>query len=186
MTSAPNLFSELLASPAPIAAKPTKVSARHSKATQRWGSPEDIVERARRVMGGIDLDPCSESTFQAVVQAATYYSFTERGEDGLALPWFGRVFCNPPGGLVPEFWDRAITSSVDQFFWVGFSVEQLCILTDAAQHPLEFAHCILRKRIPFTRHDGFEGSPSHGNYVCYSGPNTGAFKREFAPLGRIG
>lgn len=137
-------------------------------------------------MGSIDLDPCSEAKFEQVVRAARSYSLLDRGEDGLLLPWAGHVFCNPPGGTVAAFWCRAFAqSAVEQMFWVGFSVEQLCLLADEQVHPLDFSTCILRKRIPFERHDGYQGSPSHGNYVTLVNGSADTFEREFAPLGKV-
>lgn len=136
-------------------------------------------------MGSIDLDPCSETAFQAVVGAAEFYSLLERGEDALALPWFGHVLCNPPGGLVAEFWQRALSQPIKQMVWVGFSVEQLCLLADQTYHPLDFSFCVLRKRIPFKRHDGYQGSPSHGNYCVGVNTSAKAFEREFAPIGKV-
>lgn len=41
----------------------------------------------------VDLDPCSNG--RSTVRARRTYAM-ERGEDGLALPWFGMVFVNPP------------------------------------------------------------------------------------------
>jgi hypothetical protein len=41
----------------------------------------------------VDLDPCSNS--RSTVKARQAYSL-DRGEDGLALPWVGSVFVNPP------------------------------------------------------------------------------------------
>lgn len=160
-------------------------AARHSKATPRWGTPEDLVARARRVMRGIDLDPCSSDFFQKTVQATRHYSLDDRGEDGLVLPWSGRVFCNPPGGLVREFWQRAMSQPVDMMLWVGFSVEQLCLLADEEYHPSDFSWCILRKRISFYRHDGYEGSPGHGNYVAGVGIPGPDFEEVFGELGRV-
>jgi len=61
-----------------------------------WFTPAKYVEAARGVLGGIDLDPASKALAQETVQAARYYSLIERGEDGLALPWAGRMFLNPP------------------------------------------------------------------------------------------
>lgn len=158
---------------------------RHSKATPRWGTPTDDVERARRVMGAIDLDPCSESTFQSTVRADQHYSLTERGEDALVLPWHGRVYCNPPGGAVRKFWLRALSQPIEQMIWMGFSVEQLCILADEDPGPLDFSCCILRTRVSFIRHDGYEGSPGHGNYVAGIMVDPAAFEREYGPLGKI-
>jgi len=167
-------------------------NAKHSKETNRWGTPngsaqdgEDIVDRCRRVMGSIDLDPCSEARFNAVVKATTYYSFLERGEDGLLLPWYGNVMCNHPGGLTKQFWRKAINSDAKQIMWIGFSNEQLGILADEAAHPSDFSICYHRKRIPFTRHDGYEGAPAHANYICGINVDHDAFIREFGDLGKI-
>lgn len=44
-------------------------------------------------LGAFDLDPCSNP--RSHIQAATQYML-ERGQDGLALPWVGSVFCNGP------------------------------------------------------------------------------------------
>lgn len=64
-----------------------------------WFSPPSVVEVARAVMGGIDLDPASNAIANRVVRATTYY--TEQ-ENGLLQDWRGRVFMNPPfGGRVP-------------------------------------------------------------------------------------
>lgn len=175
---------------------PNTAKARHSKVEIRWGTPSDIVERARNVMGSIDLDPCSSTDFNEVVKAKTYYSLDDRNEDGLKLPWFGNVFCNPPGGLVKEFWQRATTichadtaiqdtESVSKLFWVGFSVEQLGVLAHERYHPMDFSFCILRKRVSFTRHDGYKGSPSHANYVCAINADHAKFTEQFSPLGRV-
>lgn len=168
------------------------MNVKHSKATKRWGTPngdpskgEDIVDRCRRVMGGITLDPCSEERFNLVVKAEQYYSLLERGEDGLLLPWFGNVMCNHPGGLTVKFWRKATTSDADQIMWIGFSNEQLGILADEEAHPSDFSMCYLRKRIPFTRHDGFEGAPAHANYICGINVDHEKFLTEFAGLGKV-
>lgn len=47
------------------------------------------------VLPPVDLDPCSNA--RSTVQAARTYDLA-RGEDGLALPWVGSVFVNPPYG----------------------------------------------------------------------------------------
>lgn len=166
---------------------------RHSKGTKRWGTPadaskggvHDIIGLCRKVIGVFDLDPCTETKFEPVVGALRGYSLTERGEDGLVLPWFGKVLCNPPGGLVTEFWERALSQETTGVMWVGFSVEQLCTLADATSHPLDFSCCLLRARIPFTRHDGYEGSPSHANYVAGLMVDHGLFKEVFSPFGKV-
>lgn len=169
---------------------------RHSNETHRWGTPEDIVERARRTMGGIDLDPCSEEKFNRIVQAVQYYSLLERGEDGLVLPWRGRILLNPPGeekgkprqNYVRRFWERALSEPIDQCIYIGFSMEQLGILADASAHPSDFSICYLRNRIPFVRHDREPGEgdrPAHANFVCGINVDHALFTKEFSRLGKV-
>lgn len=56
----------------------------------RWLTPPHVVQ----ALGHFDLDPCGAPGH--VLAERTY--LPESGEDGLALPWEGRVFCNPPYG----------------------------------------------------------------------------------------
>jgi hypothetical protein len=163
-------------------------SALHSKKTPKWGSPSLIVEPARELLDGqIMLDPASSPEFNEIVKALMIY--TEH-DNGLILPWAGNVFINPPGGLVKEFWERLIqfvqSGEVEKAVWIGFSVEQLCLLADQEWHPLDFSTCILRKRLAFTQEDGTSGgSPSHGNYVTGLGVDRATFDKLFNHLGHI-
>ena len=54
-----------------------------------WLTPRWLTE----ILPQIDLDPCAHPS--SSVRAAAGYDI-RRGEDGLALPWRGVVFCNPP------------------------------------------------------------------------------------------
>lgn len=49
----------------------------------------------------LDVAACHESH-----RALTYYTL-ERSEDGLVLPWWGFVFCNPPWSLIDPWLARA-------------------------------------------------------------------------------
>lgn len=66
----------------------------HADATEGndWITPLPLVQR----LGSFDLDPC-ESNNQPWPLAPRGYRLG-RGEDGLELPWQGRVYCNPPYG----------------------------------------------------------------------------------------
>src|SRR5207247_5573395 len=73
----------------------------HQSGSDEWYTPSDIIECARRVLGEIDLDPASCPRANRTVKAAHYYS---RQQNGLNLPWFGRVWMNPPyGGAAESF-----------------------------------------------------------------------------------
>ena len=56
----------------------------------RWLTPTPIVE----ALGEFDLDPCGAPGHTL---AETTYQIDD-GQDGLKLPWDGRVWCNPPYG----------------------------------------------------------------------------------------
>ena len=53
-----------------------------------WFSPPEIVEAARIVMGGIDLDPASCEVANAIVKATHFFSIRD---DGLSREWSGKV-----------------------------------------------------------------------------------------------
>lgn len=58
--------------------------------TDVWLTPPDLVN----ALGKFDLDPCSPKNLSWKL-AEKFYSL-ERGENGLLLPWNGRVWLNPP------------------------------------------------------------------------------------------
>lgn len=60
----------------------------------RWLTPPAIPA----ALGAFDLDPCGAPGHE--LAARTY--LLERGEDGLRLPWSGRVWLNPPYGREAE------------------------------------------------------------------------------------
>jgi hypothetical protein len=59
------------------------------------GTPLSVATAAFLTMHDIDLDPASNDAANKVVGAKRYYT---KADNGLALPWFGNVFLNPPGG----------------------------------------------------------------------------------------
>jgi len=61
-----------------------------------WLTPPDLL----RALGPFDLDPCSP--INRPWDTAANHSTIE--DNGLAKPWHGIVFCNPPYGLEAAKW----------------------------------------------------------------------------------
>lgn len=59
--------------------------------TDIWGTPQWVLDLARGVMGGINLDPCTQSSNPT--KATRFYT---QADDGLIQDWCGTVWMNPP------------------------------------------------------------------------------------------
>lgn len=68
-----------------------------------WRTPKELLETLYQVFGRFDLDPCSPSSNprKAPVRSRIHYTAED---DGLLLPWHGRVFLNPPYGRTLPDW----------------------------------------------------------------------------------
>lgn len=151
-----------------------------------WFTPPDIVERVRRVMGSIDLDPASCFEANQIVKASHYYNASD---DGLNRPWFGNVYLNPPyrRGLIEPFCERLIEHLQ------GCLVDQAIVLINNATDTNWFrrlslfssAICFPGKRIPFL--SPAEGTkkrrPLQGQCFFYFGPRDMRFCDLFAEIG---
>lgn len=163
----------------------------HSSKSNEHYTPKRFIEGARVVMGGIDLDPASCPEAQQTVQARAFYSLPQ---DGLLLPWQGRVWCNPPyGWRDPEtrtsnkkVWTERLVSAYEDG-----EIDQACLLVTASTGDKWFQSlwaywlCFPR-RIKFNVPKGGNGNNNPGSSViAYLGPNTQTFDRIFSELGRV-
>lgn len=148
-----------------------------------WYTPESIIESARRVMGGIDLDPASSVAANAVIGATTFYGIDD---DGLSHPWRGRVWMNPPYAqpLIWHFCEKLAEEVANE------NVDQAMALVNNGTETLWFHRmaevaagiCFPRGRVPFW-HPERESAPLQGQAVLYFGPNLDAFRAEFLRFG---
>ncbi len=149
--------------------------AKHSSESAEHYTPVDIVEAARAVMGRIDLDPASCELANTYIKASMFY---DEQADGLRRNWSGRVFLNPPGGMLDrnlkpkkhgdfssaKVWWRKLVQHwraglVSQAVFVGFNLEILQtaqrytrdypFATEADMSLLDFPFCIPSERIRF-------------------------------------
>jgi hypothetical protein len=77
---------------------------------QRMLTPAYVLEPIRELLGGIGLDPCTES--DNPTKARRFYALPK---DGLELSWASdSVFCNPPYGKARDRWVARCIASGDE------------------------------------------------------------------------
>ena len=156
-----------------------------SDAPTEWYTPPEYVDKARRVLGEIDLDPASNALAQKWIQAGNYFT---QEDNGLIQPWQGRVWCNPPYGRQVRKWlEKALASyeakemksaimllNRSEADWYKESLQKI----DAI--------CEVKKRIAFLNASGQkQPSPRYHNDFLYIGRNVEKFKQEFESLGEL-
>lgn len=121
-------------------------------ATNEWLTPPEVIAAC----GPFDLDPCSPVD-RPWSTAAEHYTIED---DGLTLPWFGMVWCNPPYGA--ETW-----SWLDRLHEHGNGIALIFARTETAgfvrsvwdrADSLRFLH----GRLFFHRVDGTKASANSG------------------------
>lgn len=168
------------------------MNVKHSSETPEWFTPLPIIEMAREVLGTIDLDPASCLEANSRVKALNFYN---EYTNGLTQPWYGGVFCNPPGGkignksLTAVFWHKLMLEPIDHGIFICFSIEAMQTTQKSIMSVGEFPFCVPRKRIAFDRPDGTPGgSPSHSNLIVYV-PNerdeSAIFRKVFSEIGMV-
>ncbi len=162
----------------------------HSSKSNEWYTPKNIVEGARALMGGIDLDPASCLKANETVRATQIYDVAD---DGLSKPWRGRVFLNPPGGLrngessMFVWWEamslKHEAGIIEQGFFVAFTLEIL--RTSQRGIPAQrYFRCYPSSRIRFV---GAGNSPTHANVLIWLPPKDERnFTRFHAIFSEIG
>lgn len=174
-------------------------AARHSKKDPNWTTPPeelDVIRAIYRHYGNdqIDLDPMSSKKANEVVQARRF--FTKKDDCFKQLWETDAMSINPAGGLIVRAWgklvDEFLAGRTKRALWVGFSVEQICLLADREIeiNPLSFSTVFLRKRIKFVKERDIgkkkrKGSPSHSNFITGIGIDRWLFEMHYGHRGHI-
>ena len=156
---------------------------RSGKPHYEYYAPENLIEAARRAMGGIDTDPATHALPQRYINAQHAYT---REDDGLRQPWYGKVWCNPPFGQ----WDAWVPKILAEYN--SGRVTDICVLLPCrALSNLSVADLIdaadalwiSKGRVQFGGPGG--GNNGDGSAIAYLGPHRTAFTREFSPHGPV-
>jgi hypothetical protein len=164
------------------------------------------VALARAVLGEIDLDPASDEDANQIIRAARIYT---KADQGLWQSWSGRVFLNPPGGLLDPhtlkqlppkarvpgvlssaavWWCKLVTEfdagRVSAAVYVSFNLESM-LNTQKFCRPIQaFPFCVPRKRLEYpSSNGGHTNAPQGASAIVYIGPDTQKFRSVFSEIG---
>lgn len=146
----------------------------HASGSAEWWTPPEIVEPARLLFGGFDLDVASCLDANRIVQARSFYSAHDDGilDGDKRREWNADVvWCNPPSrrgqNAAWEWWVHAarewLAGRVEVLFFVVFNPSTF--FQTAAEHsrcasvptPQKAARVEFFKRVRYLR-----ASPVHG------------------------
>lgn len=151
-----------------------------------WYTPADHLERARLVLGGIDLDPASSEQANVEVDAAEFFTIED---DGLSKEWAGRVWLNPPYAqpAIADFANKMVAEAES-----GRIVAAI-VLTHNYTYTAWFqklagaasAICFTRGRIRFVSPTGELAAPTQGQAFFYFGHEVDIFADVFGEIGFV-
>ncbi len=158
-----------------------------SKETDCWHTPAEWIWRVRQVLGRIALDPASNPQANRTVQATHYYT---QADNGLAQPWFGPLYANPPfNGQASKWTERFVVAYAEgKLKGGGIMLINSCHGYQWYERAWRACwSCLVRERIAFWTPDGTPGGgpAKKGSTFLYLGPNPGLFRAVFGPYGRV-
>ena len=156
----------------------------NNSGNNEWYTPKKYVDAARRVLGGIDLDPASCAYANETVQAERFFSVED---DGLTKEWRGRVWMNPPYNAesVVKFTEKFVDE-----YEAGYINEGIVLVNNATEtswfvNMVNVAAAIVfpRGRIRYESSMRESLAPLQGQAFLYFGENIDKFFEAFSEIG---
>ncbi len=121
-----------------------------------WLTPPEWID----ALGPFDLDPCTPVDMPWVT-AERRYSLPC---NGLAMPWSGRVWCNPPFGAAAADWLRKCADHGNAIALIPARTETRMFFESV--WPRADAVCFVKGRPHFHRVDGTRAPFNSGAPIC--------------------
>jgi phage N-6-adenine-methyltransferase len=138
-----------------------------------WSTPPQIISRVERVLGCIDLDPCS--SVERTISATRVFN---RDDDGLRQEWRGLVFMNPP-------YDDGISKWVEKLLaeYTADRTKQAIALIPARTETQWFR--LLRDHMVCFITESAATMLPFPCAAVYMGPQMAVFEEEFQNIGDV-
>lgn len=158
-----------------------------SSESNEWYTPQFITDKARELMGSIDIDPASNSTSQTWINAETYFT---KENDGMLRSWYGNMFMNPPYGQknkkIDNYGADAWYKKAFKEYLKGNVTEAIIVgRGDSAgiRQLVNNCYFVMCDRIHFICPYDDKEQPVPGTNIFYLGENNQKFLELFSPLG---
>ena len=150
-----------------------------------WYTPLDILEAARTVLGGIDLDPASSETAQEAVKATRYFSLAD---DGLTQEWKGSVWLNPPYNMphIENFVGKLMVE-----YEAGRTTQAIILINNSSDTAYfqrllsRFPACFTKGRLKFYNPQREQMQTRQGQTFFYLGDSPQVFSAVFSAFGTV-
>lgn len=150
-------------------------------------TPHHILDMAIRVMGGIDLDAAAETPQAGQAYNVPALKHYTQEDDGLTLPWMGRIWCNPPYG----HWvvDRWVAKALEEYSMARAEMIMLLLAsrTDTEWYRTleDWPRCHIKGRLKFIGMKVGAPFPSAVFFIGGSDAQQAAFSQVFSKAGGI-
>jgi len=159
-------------------ANTSKLKVHHSSESVEHYTPPAIVQLVTACLGEIDLDPCSNDA--KTIPAKQHYTAKDNGLD---LPWRGRVYMNPPYGDGIDRWVAKLCEEHER----GDVSEAIALVparpdTQWFKCLRNYVCCFVEGRLTF---GGSTDPAPFPSAIFYLGDDIGKFYHQFAGTGDI-
>ena len=164
----------------PLTAPAPKMAVHFSSETPEHYTPRMVIDAVIKCMGGIDLDPCSNSHESPNVPAGEHFTVDD---DGLRQVWRGRVYMNPPYGREIVDWVDKLVKAHES----GSVTEAIALVparTDTKWWAMlrDYPVCLVSGRLKFGEAENGAPFPSAIFYL----PNGTAIDRFYDAFSTLG